>query len=151
MATLSFSAAVAQCADKVEGAVEAVFKEATQEVVEEMQKPTEQGGRMRVDTGFLRASLLASTAAMPSIVPGKNPAPGSGSNSYTTSFGQVEAVIAGADIGDTLYFGYTAAYAGHREYGSNGQAADGFVRLAAQNWPIIVDRKAAELKARLGL
>ncbi|PLU26093.1 hypothetical protein BMJ27_34720, partial [Sinorhizobium medicae] len=51
MATLSFSAAVAQWADKVEGAVEAIFKESAQEVVEEMQKPVGQGGRMRVDTG----------------------------------------------------------------------------------------------------
>ncbi|OOG61984.1 hypothetical protein B0E45_31755 [Sinorhizobium sp. A49] len=148
MATLSFSAAVAQWADKVEGAVEAVFKEATQEVVEEMQKPTGQGGRMRVDTGFLRASLLASSTSMPAINASAKPIDG---RPYTPDFAQVEAVIAGSDIGDTLYFGYTAAYAGHREYGSNGQPADGFVRLAAQNWPIIVDRKAAELKARLGL
>ncbi len=147
MATLSFSAAVAQWADKVEGAVEAVFKEATQEVVEEMQKPTGQGGRMRVDTGFLRASLLASSTSMPAINASAKPVDG---RTYASDFAQVEAVIAGADIGDTLYFGYTAAYAGHREYGSNGQPADGFVRLAAQNWPIIVDRKAAELKARLG-
>jgi hypothetical protein len=148
MATLSFSAAVAQWADKVEGAVEAVFKEATQEVVEEMQKPTGQGGRMRVDTGFLRASLLASSTSMPAINALAKPIDG---RAYTPDFAQVEAVIAGADIGDTLYFGYTAAYAGHREYGSNGQPADGFVRVAAQNWPVIVDRKAAELKARLGL
>ncbi|MDE3874605.1 HK97 gp10 family phage protein [Sinorhizobium meliloti] len=147
MATLSFSAAVAQWADKVEGAVEAIFKEATQEVVEEMQRPVGQGGRMRVDTGFLRASLLASSTSMPAISAAK-PVDG---GTYTPDFGQIEAVIAGADIGDTLYFGYTASYAGYREYGANGQPADGFVRLAAQNWPIIVDRKAAELKARLGL
>lgn len=147
MATLSFSAAVAQWADKVEGAVEAIFKEATQEVVEEMQRPVGQGGRMRVDTGFLRASLLASSTSMPAISAAK-PVEG---GTYTPDFGQIEAVIAGADIGDTLYFGYTASYAGYREYGANGQPADGFVRLAAQNWPIIVDRKAAELKARLGL
>ncbi|MDE3825858.1 HK97 gp10 family phage protein [Sinorhizobium meliloti] len=147
MATLSFSAAVAQWADKVEGAVEAIFKEATQEVVEELQRPVGQGGRMRVDTGFLRASLLASSASMPAISAAK-PVEG---GTYTPDFGQIEAVIAGADIGDTLYFGYTASYAGYREYGANGQPADGFVRLAAQNWPIIVDRKAAELKARLGL
>lgn len=146
MATLSFSAAVAQWADKVEGAVEAVFKEATQEVVEEMQKPVGQGGRMRVDTGFLRASLLAFSASMPAINASAKPIDG---RTYTP--GQVEAVIAGADIGDTLYFGYTAAYAVHREYGSNGQPADGIVRLSAQNSPIIVDRKAAELRARLGL
>jgi hypothetical protein len=147
MATLSFSAAVAQWADKVEGAVEAIFKEATQEVVEEMQRPVGQGGRMRVDTGFLRASLLASSTSMPAISAAKPVAGGT----YTPDFGQIEAVIAGADIGGTLYFGYTASYAGYREYGANGQPADGFVRLAAQNWPIIVDRKAAELKARLGL
>ncbi|MDX0753914.1 HK97 gp10 family phage protein [Sinorhizobium medicae] len=148
MATLSFSAAVAQWADKVEGAVEAIFKESAQEVVEEMQKPVGQGGRMRVDTGFLRASLLASSTAMPAINAGASPAEGS---TYAPDFAQIEAVIAGADIGDTLYFGYTASYVGYREYGANGQPADGFVRLAAQNWPLIVDRKASELKARLGL
>ncbi|MFK0273653.1 HK97 gp10 family phage protein [Ensifer sp. NPDC090286] len=148
MTTLSFSAAVAQWADKVEGAVDAVFKESVQEVVEEMQTPVGQGGRMRVDTGFLRASLLASSTSMPAIVASANPVAGTG---YSADFAQIEAVIAGADIGDTLYFGYTASYAGHREYGASGQPADGFVRMAAQNWPIIVDRKAAELKARLGL
>lgn len=148
MATLSFSAAVAQWADKVEGAVEAVFKESVQEVIEEMQTPVGQGGRMRVDTGFLRASLLASSTSMPTIIASAKPIEG---GTYTADFSQIEAVIAGADIGDTLYFGYTASYAGHREYGSNGQPADAFVRMAAQNWPIIVDRKAAELKSRLGL
>ncbi|MGN7734374.1 HK97 gp10 family phage protein [Ensifer sp. 22564] len=147
MATLSFSAAVAQWADKIEGAVEAVFKESVQEVVEEMQTPVGQGGRMRVDTGFLRASLLASSTSMPAINASSKPTEGT---AYSPDFAQVEAVIAGSDIRDTLYFGYTAAYAGHREYGANGQPADGFVRMAAQNWPIIVDRKAAELKSRLG-
>ncbi len=148
MATLSFSAAVAQWAEKVEGGVEAVFKESVHEVVEEMQTPVGQGGRMRVDTGFLRASLLASSTSMPAINASSKPTEGM---AYSPDFAQVEAVIAGADTGDTLYFGYTAAYAGHREYGANGQPADGFVRMAAQNWPIIVDRKAAELKSRLGL
>lgn len=148
MAMLSFSAAVTQWADKAEGAVEAIFKEATQEVVEEMQRPVGQGGRMRVDTGFLRASLLASSTSMPAINAAVKPVEG---GTYTSDFGQVEAVIAGADIGDTLYFGYTASYAAYREYGANGHPADGFVRLSAQNWPIIVARKAAELKARLAL
>lgn len=145
---LSFSAQVAAFAEKVEGAVEAVFKESVQDVVSEMQTPISAGGRMRVDTGFLRASLLASTTAMPPINSSAKPVEG---QSYAPDFGQIEAVIVGADVGDTLYFGYTASYAGYREYGSRGQPPDGFVRLAAQNWPIIVDRKAAELKARLGL
>jgi hypothetical protein len=148
MTKLSFSARVAAFAEMVPGAIEAVFKESVQEVVEEMQKPVGQGGRMRVDTGFLRASLMASTAAMPRINLGSQPADG---GTYSADFGQIEAVIAGADVHDTLYFGYTAAYAGHREFGSNGQAPDAFVRSAAQQWQGIVERQAADLKRRLGL
>lgn len=147
MANLSFSTAVAEWTRKVEGAAEAVFKQSAQEVVAEMQKTRAEGGRMRVDTGFLRASLMASTSAMPAINAAAQPQPGA---AYSPD-GQIEAVIAGADIGQTLYFGYTAAYAAAREYGARGQAPDAFVRTAAQRWPEVVDRNAKELKARLGL
>ncbi|KKX25296.1 hypothetical protein [Rhizobium sp. LC145] len=148
MAKLTFTAQVAAFAEKVPGAVEAVFKESVQEVSEEMLKPTREGGRLRVVTGFLRASALASTTAMPRIIAGSGPVEG---QTYPFDFAQIEAVIAGADITDTIYVGFTAGYAAHREYGANGQPADAFVRMAAQNWPIIVDRKAAEIRARLGL
>jgi hypothetical protein len=148
MAKLSFSAQVAAFAEKIPGAIEAVFKESVQEVVSEMQTPVGAGGRMRVDTDFLRASLMASTASMPSINPNKNPVAG---KTYSYDGGEIEAVIVGADIGDTLFFGYTAAYAVHREYGVNGQAPDAFVRSAAQRWDAIVEAKASELKRRLGL
>lgn len=148
MANLSFSAAVADWVHKVEGAAEAVFKESVQEVVSEMQTPRAMGGRMRVDTGFLRASLMGSTSMMPPINPSAKPVEG---QAYGYDAGSIEAVIAGADLGQTLFFGYTAAYAGHREYGARGQAPDAFVRTAAQKWPQIVDAKAAELKSRLGL
>jgi hypothetical protein len=148
MAKLSFSAQVAAFAEKIPGAVEAVFKESVQELVAEMQTPIGQGGRMRVDTGFLRASLMASTAAMPAINSSSKPVDG---QSYGYDAGQIEAVILGSDINDTLFFGYTAAYAGHREYGSNGQAPDAFVRSAAQRWDSTVEMKARELKSRLGL
>ncbi|MBB3234439.1 hypothetical protein [Phyllobacterium endophyticum] len=148
MVKLSFSAQVAAFAEKIPGAVEAVFKESVQELVAEMQTPIGQGGRMRVDTGFLRASLMASTAAMPAISPNRKPVDG---QSYGYDAGQIEAVILGSDINDTLFFGYSAAYAGHREYGSNGQTPDAFVRSAAQRWDSIVEMKARELKSRLGL
>lgn len=148
MAKLSFSAQVAAFAEKIPGACEAVFKESVQEVVSDMQTPIGSGGRMRVDTGFLRKSLLGSTASMPSINPNNKPVAGA---SYGYDEGQIEAVILGADISDTLYFGYTAAYAAYREYGTNGQAPDAFVRSAAQRWDMIVDAKANELKRRLGL
>ncbi|WP_354345048.1 HK97 gp10 family phage protein [Phyllobacterium ifriqiyense] len=148
MAKLSFSAQVAAFAEKIPGACEAVFKESVQEVVSEMQTPIGAGGRMRVDTGFLRASLMASTAAMPSINPSKEPTAG---GSYSYDQGDIEAVILGADVADTLYFGYTASYAAHREYGVEGQVPDAFVRSAAQRWNTIVEAKAKELKSRLGL
>lgn len=148
MAKLSFSAKVAAFAEKVPGAVEAVFKESVQEVSEEMLKPTREGGRMRVDTGFLRVSALASTTAMPRIIAGSGPVEG---QAYPFDFAQIEAVIAGADITDTIYVGFTAGYAAHREFGANGQPPDAFVRSAAQQWQPIVNRKAADLKRRLGL
>jgi len=148
MATLRFSAQVAEWAKRVPEAAEAVFKESTKEIVREMQTPVGAGGRMRIDTGFLRASLMASTASMPSINPGAKPVEG---GAYSYNEGQIEAVIAGAELGDTIFFGYTAAYAAHREYGARGQPADAFVRLAAQNWGITVDRNAAKVKAAFGL
>jgi hypothetical protein len=148
MAKLSFSAQIMAFAQKIPGAVEAVFKESVQEVSAEMLRSTSEGGRMRVDTGFLRNSALASTTAMPTINRNATPKPG---QSYAFDFGQIEAVIAGADVDDTIYVGFTAAYSAYREFGSNGQAPDAFVRSAAQNWGSIVDGKAKELKTRLGL
>ncbi|WP_313666220.1 HK97 gp10 family phage protein [Shinella sp.] len=148
MATLSFAAAVAGWAEKVPEAVEAVRNQSAADVVKDMQTLRSEGGRMRHDTGFLWASLMASTSAMPSINPSARPAEGS---SYAFDFGQVEAVIAGASLDDTLYFGYTASYAAHREYGANGQPADGFVRLAAMNWQQIVNRNAEKVRKAFGL
>lgn len=181
MAASSFAATIGEWAKDVEGAFEAIVKESAQEVVADMQRvgpsiastqaaiakgigsagrgkkktqaqgPVQalgDGGRMPVDTGFLRASLMASTAAMPPIQSGKVPAEG---KAYTFSDTQVTAVVAGSDLGQTIYFGYTAAYAAAMEYGANGGPAYAFVRTAAQRWPAIVDAKAAELKSRLGL
>ena len=148
MAKLSFAAAIAGWAEKVPEAVEAVRNESAKEVVRDMQTLRSEGGRMRYVTGFLWASLMASTSAMPRINPGAKPTEG---GSYAFDFGQVEAVIAGSSLDDTLYFGYTAAYAAHREYGANGQPADGFVRLAAMNWQPIVNRNAEKVRKAFGL
>lgn len=137
----SFSAQVEEWTRKVPGALEAVFKQSAQDIVEEMQTPVGAGGHMRVDTGFLRASLLASTSRMPSINPEARPADG---QTYSPD-GQIELVIAGADIVDELFFGYTAAYAGVREY------RDGFVRMAAMNWRETVFRNTARVKKAMGL
>lgn len=142
-----FAATVGDWCRGVEGAVEAIFKASVQDVVSEMQKVRGAGGRMRVDTGFLRASLLGSTSAMPSIDPNAKPVEG---RTYPAGE-QVELTIAGLTLGQPFYAGYTASYAGHREYGARGQPPDAFVRTAAQGWQAIVAKNEQELMRRLGL
>jgi len=148
MATLSFAAQVAGWAEKVPEAVEAVRNQSAADVVKEMQTLTTEGGRMPFKTGFLWASLMASTSAMPSI--NRNAKPGDG-QAYSFDFSTVEAVIAGASLDETLYFGYTAAYAGYQEYGANGRPPAAFVRSAVQNWDQHVNRNAEKVRKAFGL
>lgn len=148
MATLSFAAQVAGWAKDIPEAVEAVRNQSAADVVKEMQTLDSEGGKMPFDTGFLQQSLLASTAAMPRINGALNPVDG---KTYSFDFSTIEAVIAGASLEDDLYFGYTAAYAGHQEYGANGRAPAGFVRSAVQNWDAHVNRNAEKVKKAFGL
>ena len=146
MANQTFSAAIDQWVAKTKRRAEAVFHESTERVVEEMQKPMNAGGRMRVDTGFLRASLMASTSQMPVIRPNARPAP---DQNYSFDMGPISLIINGADLGQTIFCGYVAAYAGYREYGANGQAPDAFVRTAAAKWPQIVAEVVKDVKAQV--
>lgn len=137
--TNSFAAQVADWVLKVEGAVEAVFRESVQELVSQMQ------ALVPVDTGFLRASLRASTTAMPVLSLGN---PG---GTFTPDSGQIELVIMAATIGETIYLGYTANYGAYVHYGVGGRPPRPWVDMVAQRWQGIVADKAAELKSRLGL
>lgn len=148
----SFAASVGQWATKVDGALEVVFKEAAQELVSQMDQllvdmvydaPPAASGYKR--TGFLRASLMASTTAMPQLTR-DNPGV-----SVPADLGDVILVINGADLGDTIYLGYTANYAAFVAFGANGAAPRPWVNLVAQRWVQIVDETAARVKQRLGL
>ncbi|MEM7675134.1 MAG: HK97 gp10 family phage protein [Myxococcota bacterium] len=141
----SFEAQVDAWVRKSERRMEAIRKEAAQRVIQEALRPVGEGGRMRVDTGFLRASGQISTASMPRIDLAATP---SEEATYTVDEGAIAAVIAGADAEDTIYFGFTASYAAAREYGARGQAPDAFVRGAADQWQTIVRTVTAEAKAR---
>lgn len=132
----SFAATVGAWAEKVPQAIEIVFKEAAQELVEQL------GQLVPRDTGFLRSSLMASTTAMPTLNRPKG---------VPSDLGDVMLVIAGADIGDTLYLGYTANYAAFVHYGAQGRQPRPWVTMVAQRWEMIVADKAREVKARLGL
>ncbi len=146
MANQSFSADIDKWVMKTKARAEAVFHESAERVVAEMQKPMGEGGRMRVDTGFLRASLMASTSQMPAIRPNAKPVP---DQKYGFDMGPISLVINGADLGATIYAGYVAGYAIYREYGANGQAPDAFVRTAAAKWSQIVSEVIKDAKARV--
>lgn len=134
MTQRSFSATISERVATYEKRLNATFKSSAQDLVEEVLRPVSQGGRMRIETGYLRSSLKGSTSSMPLIDSNARPDEGS---TYSPDDGAIEAIILGASINSTLFFGFTASYALPREY------QDAFVRGAAQQWTSMVDRNAA--------
>lgn len=139
----SFTAQVRAFAERARTRMDAVHRASAQRVIEVMQTPRAMGGNLRVDTGFLRASLVVTTSNVLPAVTFKT----DGVGSFTYDGGQASLVIAGAGIRDPITAAYTANYARPREYGSRGQPGDGWVRLAAQQWPRIVREIVAEVRA----
>lgn len=167
----NFAATVAQWTREVEGATEAVFKEAAQAVLADAQTPGYSvastkhaikkglGARGR---GSKRAlvqgpvNVMHGAGNLPvdsgflrgSLTVGINTEPG---NISTTRAGEAYAMeIIPAKLGDTLLARWTANYAAHVEYGAKGRAGRGFARQAAQKWLQIVASVEARLAARLG-
>jgi hypothetical protein len=145
--SLSFAAQVSEWAKAEQERQEAVFQTAAQEVANEVRTPVAAGGRMPIDTGNLRRSLMASTSAMPTIQEGKTEFQDSG----------IEMIIAGAELGETVYLGFQAAYAARMNYGFVGtdslgrtynQTGYGFVDAVAQRWPHIVQQAEAKIRGR---
>lgn len=156
----SFSAVVGKWAERVDGALEDVFKESAQELVSQMDGILEsmvygsrtggveaalpaRSGYKR--TGFLRASLVASTSAMPLMTRDNPGVP------VPPDLGPVVLVIQDAELGQTIYLGYTARYSAFVHYGARGAPPRQWVTLAAQRWQEIVSEKAREVRTRLGL
>lgn len=134
-----FAATVDAWAAKSQRRMEAVWKQATQKTVSIAQS------RVPVDTGYARASVRASTSAMPPIEKGSY---GQRGQSYSYDAGEIVAVIASAQLGGTLFIGWTASYIGLLESGYSQQAPSGFLRLAAMEWPNTVSETVAEAKSR---
>lgn len=115
--------------------VSLIVKQSIQDVSELAQQPRAKGGRLPVDTGFLRNSYVAGINGSTAL---------SGPNVY-------EAVIAGLDMGDTFVAGWTAAYALRQERGFVGPDSLGrvyntpgnfFMASALAQWAAIVERNA---------
>tara|TARA_R110002051_G_scaffold230715_1_gene292714 strand:+ start:2594 stop:3031 length:438 start_codon:yes stop_codon:yes gene_type:complete len=144
MAQSSFAAQVGDWVRETKARQTAVYRESAQRVIAAMQVPVGAGGNMPVDTGFLRASLMASLGY---TLPPTRDNPG-GAVSYDP--GAVSLTISRAEISDPITAVYTASYAEHVEYGARGRAGRRFVALAAQQWPRIVSEVATEAQARAG-
>lgn len=145
---LSFGAQVSEWVRQEKEREEAVFLTAAQMVANEVRETIPEGGRLPIDTGNLRRSLMASTASMPAVREGED---------QTFADSGVEMVIAGAQLGQTLWLGFQAAYALRREFGFVGQdslgrvyneAGAGFVTAVAQRWPQIVAEAEAKVRGR---
>ncbi|MBZ5761587.1 hypothetical protein LAV84_18265 [Rhizobium sp. VS19-DR104.2] len=143
----SFAASISEWAKNELGAAEAIFQLAAQTVANEVKKPLADGGSMPIKTGNLRRSLMASTAEMPTVK----------TDQTTFTDSGIELVIAGAELGSTVFLGFQAAYAARMNYGFVGtdslgrvynQTGYAFVDKVAQRWPTIVKEAETAVRAR---
>lgn len=143
MAQGAFSAKISAWVKETKERRDAVYRGSAQQIVALMQTPRSEGGNLRTDTGFMRASLVATTRAGLPPVTFKPP----NVTKFSYDAGPINLVINGAEISEPITVVYTANYARPREYGARGQPADRWVALAAQRWPQVVEQECAKAKA----
>lgn len=124
----------------------AVVKNSIKEVVEDAQTPIAKGGKMPVDTGFLRLSGQGQLNQIPSgPTRGRHRKATDGEGvlpEYATSdkADYILSILAKMKIGDVFYFGWTAIYALKQEI------YHGFMESAVMKWKEIVDNQIRRLK-----
>lgn len=149
--TKSFSEQVRDMVDDSKKALIGVARAAIQDTINEAQKvgpsvanpSAGRGGRMPVDTGFLRASGTGSLSGWPTGVSNKPSKIPRESLTYTYIADDVKNLLSQLDLGDTFYFGWTA------EYAVAINVRYGFLDAALQNWPMYVDKRAKEAAKRM--
>lgn len=156
-----FAATVGDWADTVIEAQEAVFRESAQEFVAQLNSEVtamiydqpQPDGYTR--TGFLRASLVASTEALPNLLDDDGNAVAADAH-----MGAIVLVINGWEPGQSVFLGYTAKYGARLHFGYTGpdslgrtfnQAPRPWVTMVTQRWAEIVAAKEAAVKQRFGL
>jgi len=94
------------------------------------------GGKLPIETGFLRSSFAVSFDGMPS-----GPSRGVPKMIYAYDDSQVTLKLAGVEVGKTIYAGWCADYAIFAE------ERYGFCRSAGANWQQIVSAATDRAKA----
>jgi hypothetical protein len=135
----TFSADIEAWGRKTQARMLAIARESAQRVISVAQS------RVPVDSGFLRASIRASNSEMPAIDP---KARGDGTP-VTYDTGEIMLVIAGTELGQHLFVGYTASYSAAVHWGTSKMAPRLWVTLAAMEWPRIVSEVTQEAKTRV--
>lgn len=131
---MSFARDVQRATDLYRKRLNYVAKAATNVVVDAARLSRFDGGRMPIDTSNLQKSMVASLTGMPS-----GPADG---NETKTGDDVIATLIRWQPGVTPFWAGFTANYARAME------AKYGFVRGAAERWDEIVDKAAAEAKAK---
>ena len=141
----SFSLTIDNWVKKTEGRAILVFHESAAGLAFAAMQPQDEGGNMPVKTGNLRNSLAASRQGVPPVKWRGKKADGTHTKvTFADNGFQLQSEITAAAIGDTIYLGFQAPYAYKAE------RANGFVRLAAQRWPQIVEEAIASVSEQGG-
>lgn len=143
--TNSFDAVIDKVVADTKDKMLKVVRNSIQDVVEEAQTPLAKGGKMHVDTGFLRSSGQAQLNQLPvGQTEGRDRAEGEmgvlPEYAISDNADYILPILAKMKIGDTFYFGWTARYAQIREI------YDGFMESAVMKWKQIVDSQIRSIK-----
>ena len=133
--TQKFSAKVHQIIAQNSALLELVFLESVQRTINHAQTPKAKGGKLPLDTGFLRASGRTSFSGMPTG-PTRGDKEGSYSSPDTVN-------IAGFRLGRAIFFGWTAVYARRQNL------YNGFLDSAVNAWQKTVDGVVRDLRGRM--
>lgn len=141
-----FKNLVANFAEQAEEEAMAVVRQAIQDMTIQMQTPVKAGGRMPVDTGFLRWSAAGMLNAMPvGEVKGRARRSDEPKDQPLPEYKQPQSdflqnVLAQMKAGDTFYWGWTAEYALKQESDHR------FMDSECEKWQKYVDDAVRRLK-----
>lgn len=141
MPNVDFASQIDEWTKKTSARMLAVYKGSVQEFISRAQ------ARIPVDTGYARASIRASLEAMPQIELTAHRDP---DGSYSVDYSSILITINSAQLGQTLYVGWTANYVPYLEYGHSDQAPNGFIGVTVLEWPQIVAGQIEKAKAAVG-
>ena len=113
----------------------AVAQTAVQDMAKDVQTPRAKGGRLPVDTGFLRNSFSSALNSIPRGQSQQSP----GFRATDFDMAPIAATLLRLRVGDRVTLGWTANYAPYME------SRYGFLRLTVQNWQQYVNRAARKV------